>query len=207
MARFETPLQAVQSYMHNLNTHRAYRRLREKRAQMQASGKKIRGDELAETLDQYSERRYAYVESLHAMMHYNHLWAADDAYLWDKEIIYLTPVSDPEPVIDKRVKMVAKSTRTDRDRNKTAKTKVTGVVSQRRVDSLENNESNSTLGKPVTDKEMAVKKSVKPAVSLSKVNVDKNRTIQTDVNSSEVFKSILDQPESKDSSRIQWEDN
>jgi len=94
LARFDTPQDAVNSYMLNLNTHLAYKRLRQLRTRLSQEGKKVSGYELAKTLDKYSERGQAYVESLHAMMRINHLGEADDAYLWDKEIIYLTPVED-----------------------------------------------------------------------------------------------------------------
>ncbi len=116
LAKFDTPLKAVQSYMLNLNTHRAYRRLRESRAKMLSEGKRISGHKLAETLDQYSERRYAYVESLQSMMEYNHLSACDDAYLWTKETIYLTPIRDPQDVVEKRMKALQDAARAERVR-------------------------------------------------------------------------------------------
>ncbi len=94
LARFDTPQDAVNSYMLNLNTHRAYTRMRQLRSQLKKEGKKVTGYALAKTLDKYSERGQDYVDSLHAMMRINHLGEADDAYLWDKEIIYLTPVED-----------------------------------------------------------------------------------------------------------------
>lgn len=97
LKRFETPLHAVQGYMLNLNTHRAYKKLRIKRAELEAMGEPITGYALAETLDRYSERGYAYVESLHKMMGYNQLAHVDDAYLWDKETIFMTPLPDPKP--------------------------------------------------------------------------------------------------------------
>lgn len=207
LARFETPLHAVQSYMLNLNTHRAYRRLREKRAQMQASGKKIRGYELAETLDRYSERRYAYVESLHTMMNYNHLWAADDAYLWDKETIYLTPLPDPEPVVEKSAAAIAKRFKDISDRNQTAKTKANGSVAKKITVPVKNNKSTGVLPVPLTAEAPVVEKSTKSAVILSGVDAENNNSVQTHVSSSEVFKSILDVPEDNRSDRIRWEDN
>ena len=54
----------------------------------------IRGWDLAETLDRYSERGPAYVESLHAIMRVNHLAPADDAYLGDGHVIRLIPVGE-----------------------------------------------------------------------------------------------------------------
>lgn len=64
--------------MQNLNTHAAYRRLREERAAIRAAGKRPTGYELAGTLDRYSERGEAYVESLRSIMHVNRLAPADD---------------------------------------------------------------------------------------------------------------------------------
>jgi len=195
LARFETPLHAVQSYMLNLNTHRAYRRLREKRAQMQASGEKIRGYELAETLDRYSERRYAYVESLHAMMHYNHLWAADDAYLWDKETIYLTPLPDAE----KSVAATASRSRVDSSRKQSVKTDENKTVRNKRAVSVKTKKSTDALPLPPKAKTPVVEKSIKSAASLSEADAEHD--------SSAVFKSILEIPENNSSGRIRWEDN
>ncbi len=109
LARFKTPLDAVKGYMLNLNTHRAYRKLRHKRAELDKAGQKITGYALAETLDKYSERGYAYVEALHEMMQYNQLAHVDDAYLWNQETIFLTPLPDPKPK-PKSVKPVEKKT-------------------------------------------------------------------------------------------------
>ncbi len=98
LKRFDTPLDAVRGYMLNLNSHRAYKRLRLKRAELEAKGEPVTGHALAQMLDKYSERGYAYVESLHTMMSYNQLAHADEAYLWDGETIFLTPLPDPKPV-------------------------------------------------------------------------------------------------------------
>ena len=91
IARFDTPQQSVEAYSLNLNTHHAYKRLRDKRANMRANNKKPTGWELAKTLDKYSERGTSYVKSLHNIMSYNKLMAADDAYLWDKGTIIVSP--------------------------------------------------------------------------------------------------------------------
>ena len=92
IAAFETPLASVMAYMKNLNTHAAYAGLRAKRAEMRAAGSRISGWELAETLDRYSERGQAYVESLHGIMRVNKLDPADDAFLGDGPTIFLIPV-------------------------------------------------------------------------------------------------------------------
>jgi len=94
IAAFESPLASVMAYMMNLNTHAAYAELRARRAQMRADGKRISGWELAETLDKYSERGAAYVDSLHGIMQVNKLDPADDAFLGDGPTIFLVPVGE-----------------------------------------------------------------------------------------------------------------
>ena len=88
---FENPQDAVNAYMLNLNTHNAYKEMRVARARFQKDGGKVTGYELARTLDRYSERGAAYVKGLHSLMKINKLSYTDDAYLWDKEVIYITP--------------------------------------------------------------------------------------------------------------------
>ena len=92
IAAFETPLQSVLAYMHNLNTHRAYSGLRARRASMRSAGEPISGRSLAETLDRYSERGIEYVKSLHAIMRVNRLDPADSAYLAQGPTMWLVPV-------------------------------------------------------------------------------------------------------------------
>jgi uncharacterized FlgJ-related protein len=94
IAAFETPLQSVMAYMRNLNTHAAYAGLRVRRAELRAKGERMSGWELAKTLDKYSERGPAYVESLHGIMRVNQLDPADDAFLGDGPTIWLIPVGD-----------------------------------------------------------------------------------------------------------------
>ncbi len=94
IAAFESPLQSIMAYMRNLNTHNAYTALRERRSEMRAKGERISGWELARSLDRYSERGPAYVESLHAIMRVNRLDPADDAFLGDGPTIFLVPVGE-----------------------------------------------------------------------------------------------------------------
>ncbi len=91
IAAFESPQASIEAYMLNLNTHRAYERMRDKRAEFRKQNKKPTGWELAKTLDKYSERGTGYVKSLHAIMSYNKLNDADQAYLWEKGRIVLSP--------------------------------------------------------------------------------------------------------------------
>ena len=92
--RFETPLDSIRAYMRNLNTHRAYRHLRQRRAELRAKGERPTGWELARTLTSYSERGEEYVDTLHTIMRANNLEAIDTAYLRDMEPIALIPVGD-----------------------------------------------------------------------------------------------------------------
>lgn len=94
IAAYETPLHSVIDYMHNLNTHQAYRELRARRARLRKAGTRVTGWELADTLTKYSERGQAYVDSLHALMKVNRLKQVDDAYLGDGPTILLIPVGE-----------------------------------------------------------------------------------------------------------------
>ena len=91
IAAFESPQASIEAYMLNLNTHRAYQRMRQKRAVFRQQEKEPMGWDLAKTLDKYSERGIDYVKSLHAIIRFNKLNDADTAYLWDKGRIVITP--------------------------------------------------------------------------------------------------------------------
>ena len=91
IAAFESPQASIEAYMLNLNTHNAYQRMRQKRAVFRQQEKQPTGWDLAKTLDKYSERGIEYVKSLHAIMSYNKLNPADQAYLWDKGKIIVSP--------------------------------------------------------------------------------------------------------------------
>ena len=94
IAAFETPLQSVMGYMHNLNTHNAYAKLRDRRAELRHKEAELSGWDLAETLTSYSERGEEYVKSLHAIMQVNQLPATDQAYLADGPTYLLIPVGE-----------------------------------------------------------------------------------------------------------------
>lgn len=63
---FDTPLDSVSSYLHNLNTHRSYRELRE-------TGEPVTGLALATGLSRYSERGDAYVKEVRSLIRSNDL--------------------------------------------------------------------------------------------------------------------------------------
>lgn len=70
---FASVAAAMRSYMHNLNSHRAYRGLRDIRARARAAGREPTGLELAEGLDQYSERGQVYVVEVRSLIRSNNL--------------------------------------------------------------------------------------------------------------------------------------
>lgn len=92
LARFETPLDAVKSYMLNLNTTFAYAQLRTLREDLRNKDEKITGWELANSLERYSERGQEYIDGLHDMMSYNKLQSLDYAYLSQDPTIHLITV-------------------------------------------------------------------------------------------------------------------
>lgn len=94
IASYETLLDSIIAYMHNLNTHQAYKGLRKRRAELRKTGTKVTGWELAKTLTKYSERGQAYVDSIHSLMNVNQLKLADDAYLSNGPTILLIPVGE-----------------------------------------------------------------------------------------------------------------
>jgi len=90
VARFDSPLASVEGYMLNINTNKAYNKLRTVRAQLRAKNKKITGLALVGTLDKYSERGQAYIDGLREMIRYNNLQFVDNGYLADNRLIHLT---------------------------------------------------------------------------------------------------------------------
>ncbi len=92
LRKFDTPLQSMEAYMLNLNTHNAYKALRERRDELRSAGQPVTGAELAKTLTKYSERGEEYVETLLSIMRVNYLAQADDAYLGDGPVILVMPV-------------------------------------------------------------------------------------------------------------------
>jgi Bax protein len=81
----------------NLNTHRAYKAFRQRRAELQGGNERMSGLVLVETLPSYSERGAEYVKSLKSIINVNRLDPADDTYLSDDPPIYLVPVQgEPE---------------------------------------------------------------------------------------------------------------
>lgn len=78
---FEDPLDSVRSYVHNLNTHRAYKPFRLMRASMRKQDKPLDGPRLAGALESYSERGVDYVKTIRTVMRVNDLTDFDRAVL------------------------------------------------------------------------------------------------------------------------------
>jgi Bax protein len=73
VASYNSPMNSVSSYIHNLNTNNAYRHLRELRWQQRQADQLPTGLVLASGLTHYSSRGEAYVEELQNMIRFNRL--------------------------------------------------------------------------------------------------------------------------------------
>jgi Bax protein len=70
--------ESVRYYMYNLNSHPAYRELRQIRQQLRASGNDINGYALAAGLEKYSAQGQAYIELIRELIEQNE-WALLDS--------------------------------------------------------------------------------------------------------------------------------
>lgn len=78
---FSSLLDSVRSYIHNLNTHAAYRQMRRVRQGLRLMGAPLEGLLLAESLKSYSQRGDEYVETIKVLIKTNNLHRLDDARL------------------------------------------------------------------------------------------------------------------------------
>ena len=83
---FPSLLGAVQAYVRNLNTHKAYRQFRQERQAMRQSGQHLVGMELARTLSSYSQRGNKYVRTIELIINSNQLQSLDKARLGGKTV-------------------------------------------------------------------------------------------------------------------------
>ena len=79
--RFKTLGHSVRAYLRNLNTHRAYRAFRLRRAKLRAGNLALDGVLLAQELNAYSQQGPAYLRALHRLIIKNDLTALDNARL------------------------------------------------------------------------------------------------------------------------------
>ena len=82
VASFESASHSVKSYFRNINTNRAYKSLRETRAQLRSANETIRGEILAKDLQHYSERGEKYIQELQKIIRVNGLSK------WDKQLTH-----------------------------------------------------------------------------------------------------------------------
>lgn len=78
---FESLSNSVDSYLRNLNTHRAYQGFRNVRYKARSAGKPVDSVEIAKTLSKYSEKGMVYVTLLQGIIKKNDLQSLDDARL------------------------------------------------------------------------------------------------------------------------------
>ena len=71
--KFKSFQQSVTIYMHTLNTHAAYKKLREIRYEATLNDRKLSGHELAKGLEKYSAKGLEYIEMIQAMINSNNL--------------------------------------------------------------------------------------------------------------------------------------
>ncbi|MBS0185015.1 MAG: glucosaminidase domain-containing protein [Proteobacteria bacterium] len=76
MKRFPTLVNTVEYHVHNLNKHFAYKKFRQKRAELREKGH-LDAHSLAEGLKPYSERGMAYVRDIRKIMKQYHLYEFD----------------------------------------------------------------------------------------------------------------------------------
>ena len=75
---YDSPQHSIRSYMHNLNTHRAYAGFRDDRAQMRRQNKPLSGVDLASGLRSYSTRGSDYVSAVQKLIR------SRDLARWDR---------------------------------------------------------------------------------------------------------------------------
>ena len=79
--KFEYLLDSVRSYMTNLNRHKSYKELRDRRAELRKHNLVLTGSALAPALADYSERGADYVGDILSIINYNDLNGLDSAQL------------------------------------------------------------------------------------------------------------------------------
>jgi Bax protein len=85
---FEQLMDSVRAYVHNLNTHNAYRAFRERRLMLRQEGKPLAGMALVPTLSAYSELKGEYLGLLRSIITANTLQPLDRARLKDTPVVH-----------------------------------------------------------------------------------------------------------------------
>ena len=80
---FDDLIEGVKAYAHNLNTFAAYEEFRRAREALREAGRPLIGLKLAKTLENYSERRGSYIDTIRLIIRANALGIFDKARLGD----------------------------------------------------------------------------------------------------------------------------
>lgn len=97
---FDDLFSSVQSYMHNLNTHRAYLDFRRQRASLRKAGQPIDGYKLAAHIERYSERGQDYINAVRGLMRANGLADFERAVLLQdgqEVVLHVNPADGAAP--------------------------------------------------------------------------------------------------------------
>ncbi|MBC6441267.1 MAG: glucosaminidase domain-containing protein [Rhodospirillales bacterium] len=98
IAAFDTPLDSVEAYLLNVNSHNAYSALRDLRSKARESGDLPSGTNLAAGLSSYSERGEGYVESLRSIIRTNDLRPMDGAGLREDNPTIIVKISEDRSI-------------------------------------------------------------------------------------------------------------
>lgn len=101
--------QSVRSYLKNLNTHNAYRELREVRARLKRSGQIVSGKDLVHGLKRYSARQEEYVAEIDAMIRQNQLSRVNSVYLRKPPTTAASPERPGSGLFSSRDKLSART--------------------------------------------------------------------------------------------------
>jgi len=82
---FEDLIEGVKAYVHNLNTFEAYDHFHRAREALREAGRPLAGSTLAESLENYSEGRQAYIDTIRLIIRANALDMFDKARLGDAQ--------------------------------------------------------------------------------------------------------------------------
>lgn len=83
VAAFDNIYHSTASYVHNLNTTRAYSSFRDIRHKLRQENKTITGHQMVQALSEYSSRGQAYVDDLRSLIRHHELDSYDRAALSD----------------------------------------------------------------------------------------------------------------------------
>lgn len=99
VAKFDSPLDSVTAYFHNINSHRAYRALRQLREDTLGSGAPLTAAALLPGLKHYSQRGEAYLDDLRKMIRQNKLEIPRPVTETSTSTIDVSSLSEPTQIL------------------------------------------------------------------------------------------------------------